>query len=910
MDGAQAVYSTTAYGVGDNPAFLGRQARGSVASPSASQTNDILSQLTAHGYGTTGFSAGSRGKFAILAAENWTDTAQGTYIQAFLTGTGTTTPLQAMLVNNVSTALGYQTTAAIDAVAIGVQSDAAQQYDTCLGFQTTTSGGGGEEILIGALAHGTGTGSIVIGVDAVDGGFSNSVIMTWNGVNTAANQFVCGGSVSTISDVYFGNGAKSTTPAAWTAHGTAGSGANVAGAALFSAGGQGTGTGLGGIYGIQVAPHGASSSTANALVTASFWDEQSNVVLAGGGSVLATTATNGFDYLARCAGTPTGVPAQLTGTYAGGVPLVVDTSGNKIWGYYGGAWTALGGGGGTSSLSSVLAVGNTTGGNNIIISSGDSITSPASTQLVITSGSSSNISITSGNGAELFLASSALLKGVGVATASITLQGSSAGGGTAALNGGTGSSGNSGGQAQVLGGAGTGTNIAGGISLIAGGQGTGTGFGGSVFIQVAPHGSSSSTANALVTASFWDEQLNQVLGGTGSALATTATAGWAYLANTAGVPTGTPVNTYTGATPLVIDTTDSRLYGYISGAWVNLSSGSASSLAATLAVGNGSGPNNINMASGQVVQWNADTGLSRNAAAELLLGNGTQGDFSGEFVCKMLAGIGTATTTIGFQTYVNGDANERIAAYAGGQLGFGNGAGALNTGLSAPGGTSTLGLMGVNALTTPQTFAVYNTSDSYISPTNSEYVSLGWLANLAVLNVGKTGTGTQRALTLAVGGSGGLTINTSQQVSISNIVNAYNGISTAGWGVPAIYGSGRQTAQTGADSSVATYSVGASADGSFTVSCNVNVTASVTNSFSVTCAYTDETNASRVLTMPFVQLGGVTLIGTITNVTGTGPYEGVPLHIRAKAGTSITVATSGTFTSVTYNVEATIIQIG
>ena len=56
------------------------------------------------------------------------------------------------------------------------------------------------------------------------------------------------------------------------------------------------------------------------------------------------------------------------------------------------------------------------------------------------------------------------------------------------------------------------------------------------------------------------------------------------------------------------------------------------------------------------------------------------------------------------------------------------------------------------------------------------------------------------------------------------------------------------------------------------------------------------------------QLGG-TLVTAITNLTGVGPYEGVPLHIRAKASTAITILTSGTFTSVTYNCEGAIQQI-
>ena len=103
---------------------------------------------------------------------------------------------------------------------------------------------------------------------------------------------------------------------------------------------------------------------------------------------------------------------------------------------------------------------------------------------------------------------------------------------------------------------------------------------------------------------------------------------------------------------------------------------------------------------------------------------------------------------------------------------------------------------------------------------------------------------------------------------------------------------------------MATYTVGAS-DGSFWVSANVNVTAFAVGTFNVTCTYTDETNTSQTLKMNFS-----TLTGTIgIAIAATGPFEGIPSHIRAKAGTAITIATSGTFTSLTYNVEGNISQI-
>lgn len=143
---------------------------------------------------------------------------------------------------------------------------------------------------------------------------------------------------------------------------------------------------------------------------------------------------------------------------------------------------------------------------------------------------------------------------------------------------------------------------------------------------------------------------------------------------------------------------------------------------------------------------------------------------------------------------------------------------------------------------------------------------------------------------------------------VQNLVTKYNNISTVAWGQPAIYGTGRVTGQTGAAAAIATYTVGA-ADGTFLVSGNVNVTTSTLHSFSMTVTYTDETNASRTLLLTFSQITGA-LVSVITNATGAGAYEGVPLQIRCKAATSITFATTGTFSTVTYNTEGYITQIG
>lgn len=72
--------------------YVGRGQRGTLASPTATQSGDGLLWLGGQGYGATGFSSGSRGVIRVRASENYlTDTAQGAYISFETTATGTTT---------------------------------------------------------------------------------------------------------------------------------------------------------------------------------------------------------------------------------------------------------------------------------------------------------------------------------------------------------------------------------------------------------------------------------------------------------------------------------------------------------------------------------------------------------------------------------------------------------------------------------------------------------------------------------------------------------------------------------------------------------------------------------------------------------------------------------------------------
>jgi hypothetical protein len=130
---------------------------------------------------------------------------------------------------------------------------------------------------------------------------------------------------------------------------------------------------------------------------------------------------------------------------------------------------------------------------------------------------------------------------------------------------------------------------------------------------------------------------------------------------------------------------------------------------------------------------------------------------------------------------------------------------------------------------------------------------------------------------------------------------------SAGTGAAFIVARGRSTAQTAAVASVAAFTVGAS-DGSFEVSANVLATTSTTYSFDVTVAYTDESNTARTIKLNMMLTSGA-ISNSAALANTNGPlFQGLPMQIRCKAATTITVATSGTFTTVTYNVEGTIKQ--
>lgn len=74
---------------------LQRKARGTIASPTAVQSGDLISYWVGRGYGATAWS-GDRAAMVFRASENWTDAAQGSSIAFNTTAVGTTSTTERM----------------------------------------------------------------------------------------------------------------------------------------------------------------------------------------------------------------------------------------------------------------------------------------------------------------------------------------------------------------------------------------------------------------------------------------------------------------------------------------------------------------------------------------------------------------------------------------------------------------------------------------------------------------------------------------------------------------------------------------------------------------------------------------------------------------------------------------------
>lgn len=94
----------TGYGI-NGTTFRTRNARGTSGSPTASQSGDKLASFGGLGYGATGFSAVNTGSYRVVANENFTDSAMGTYLGLFTTPAGSITSAESVRINSTGNML-------------------------------------------------------------------------------------------------------------------------------------------------------------------------------------------------------------------------------------------------------------------------------------------------------------------------------------------------------------------------------------------------------------------------------------------------------------------------------------------------------------------------------------------------------------------------------------------------------------------------------------------------------------------------------------------------------------------------------------------------------------------------------------------------------------------------------------
>jgi len=139
---------------------INRAARGTPSSPSAVQAGDWLGGVAVRGYGKTGFSTG-QGQVLFSAAENWTDTAHGTYVAFKDTPVGTVNMTERMRIDPAgNVGIGTTTPAAL------LEVNGTGRFDGLVSFAS------------GQTFPGTGTiTGVTAGTDLTGGGTMGAVTL-------------------------------------------------------------------------------------------------------------------------------------------------------------------------------------------------------------------------------------------------------------------------------------------------------------------------------------------------------------------------------------------------------------------------------------------------------------------------------------------------------------------------------------------------------------------------------------------------------------------------------------------------------------------------------------------------------------------------------------------------------------
>jgi hypothetical protein len=162
---AETRITQDAFGTGNYPAFTGRHARGTAASPTATQQDDVLSQFTGRGYGASAYNSASTGVIEFAAAENFTNTAQGTYASFRLTATGAASPAEVFRVGPIGQlGIGGSSYGTANQILTSGGTGSAASWQSGINVTTLDASG--------AVNMTTATGNIAIGTSQTSGTLS------------------------------------------------------------------------------------------------------------------------------------------------------------------------------------------------------------------------------------------------------------------------------------------------------------------------------------------------------------------------------------------------------------------------------------------------------------------------------------------------------------------------------------------------------------------------------------------------------------------------------------------------------------------------------------------------------------------------------------------------------------------
>jgi hypothetical protein len=202
-NGQFAVTLGTTYGGGWS-IFIGKHARGTKSSPTATLQNNPLVALEGRGYGASAFGSASTGAFRFRAAENFTNTAQGTYASIYTTPTGSTTAAEVVRISEsgaLSTTGGLSVVGATKAyksfnyvTSAGSNNAITVTLTDALGANITQAAGLEINILLG--------NSLQIGANtlALNGATALAIKSSRNPANNIAVAYVAGATIRVMFD--------------------------------------------------------------------------------------------------------------------------------------------------------------------------------------------------------------------------------------------------------------------------------------------------------------------------------------------------------------------------------------------------------------------------------------------------------------------------------------------------------------------------------------------------------------------------------------------------------------------------------------------------------------------------------------------------------------------------------------